>query len=109
MTYQSVEIINSTNYIISGEISYMTVFCRDTEFILNPYSAWQSQKRICPIVEITAFIKTPDGFFTAKPFISIGTTHQTFEVIQTEKQDFRVIKARNVKVKSHPQILQPIL
>ena len=97
MIYSSVEVVNSTNYPISGEISYMTVFCSDTDFTVEPNSKWESEKRICPIVEILAFVVTPKGVFYAKPFVSIGTTHTLFEVIQTGDFEFRVVKMRNIK------------
>ncbi|MDP9957305.1 hypothetical protein J2X97_002974 [Epilithonimonas hungarica] len=91
-----IEIINSTNYIISGEISYMTVFCSSHYFFVKPNTNWESEKRgICPIVQVSAMIRTPRGVFTAKPFVSIGTAYSSFEVIQTRENVFCVIRSRN--------------
>lgn len=109
MSYSSIKIVNSTNYPISGEISYMAVFCDDTDFTVEPHSTWQSEKCIFPIVEILAYVITPAGVFLAKPFISIGTIHNLFEITHTEDCNFRVVKMRNLKAKNHPQFLQPCL
>lgn len=107
----SIEIVNSTNYIISGEISYMTVFCSSHYFFMKPNTNWKSEKcGICPIIEVSAIVRTPRGVFTAKPFVSIGTTYSSFEVIQTKENIFSVIKLRNTKnetasaLESHDQI-----
>lgn len=100
MSYPLIEIVNSTNHVISGEISYMTVFCSSHYFSAKPHSAWKAQKRgICPIIEISALVKTPRGTFIAKPYISIGTTHNLFELVQTAENMFRVIRLRNSTVK----------
>ena len=106
MSYSSVEVVNSTNYTISGEISYMSVFCSDNDFTVQPHSTWTSEKRIWTITEIQAFVVTPAGVFLAKPFISIGTTHHLFEVTHTADCNFRVVKMKNVKAQNQPQILQ---
>lgn len=92
------EIINSTDYIITGEISYMTVFCSNHYFFVKPHTIWKSEKRgICPIIEVSATVRTPRGTFVAKPFISIGTNHSLFEVIQTRENVFKVMRMRNGK------------
>lgn len=106
MFYSSLEIINSTNYSISGEISYMTVFCNDVDFTVQPNYTWKSEKRLCPIVEILAFVITENGVFLAKPFISMGTMHDSFEIVQNGDCNFRVIKMKRVKEKATPQLLQ---
>ncbi len=95
---QPLEIINSTDHIIKGEVTYMTIFCASHYFFAKPNSKWRSEKRgICPIVEISAEIKTPRGTFTAKPYISIGTTHSLFEVVELRENVFKVVRMRNAK------------
>lgn len=90
------EIINSTDYIISGEVSYMTVFCSNHYFFVKPHSDWKSEKRgICPIIEVSATVRTPRGLFAAQPYISIGTTHSLFEVVQIKENVFKVLRVRN--------------
>lgn len=87
----SIEIINSTDYSISGEISYMTVFCSNKYFFAKPDSYWKSEKYgICPVVEVSAIIKTPRGTFVAKPYLSRGTSHSLFEVAQVRENIFVV-------------------
>lgn len=95
----SLEIVNSTDHIIKGEITYMTVFCPSHYFFVKPNSRWRSEKRgICPIVEVSAEIKTPRGSFIAKPFISIGTTHSRFEVVELRENVFKIMRMRNEKI-----------
>lgn len=96
---QSLEIVNSTDHIVKGEINCMAIFCISHYFFMKPNSKWQSdKKRICPIVEVSAEIKTPRGIFIAKPYTSIGTFHGRFEVIELRKNLFKVIRSRNPKV-----------
>lgn len=110
------EIINSTDYIISGEVSYMTVFCSNHYFFVKPHSDWKSEKRgICPIIEVSATVRTPRGLFVAQPYISIGTTHSLFEVVQIRENVFKVVRMRNSNIgKStilntyHPTFLEKI-
>ncbi|TDX84908.1 hypothetical protein [Epilithonimonas xixisoli] len=97
---QPLEIVNSTDHIVKGEVTYMTIFCTSHYFFVKPNSKWKSEKRgICPIVEVSAEIKTPRGIFTAKPFISIGTTHSRFEVVELRENIFKVIRMRNAETK----------
>lgn len=94
----SLEIVNSTDHIIKGEVTYMTIFCASHYFFVKPNSRWKSEKRgICPIVEVSAEIKTPRGTFTAKPYISIGTTHSRFQVVELRENVFKVIRMRQAK------------
>lgn len=102
----SLEIINSTDHIIKGEISYMTIFCINHYFYVKPHTTWRSEKRgICPIIEVSATVKTPKGTFTAKPFISIGTGHSLFEVVQTKENAFKVIRMKTASNKMHPSLI----
>ena len=109
MSYSAVEVVNSTNYPISGEISYMTFFSSDIDFTLEPNSVWKSEKHIRPIVEILAFVITDNGVFLAKSFISLGTIHHSFEVVQNNDSSFRVVKMKKVKEKESIQFLQPVI
>lgn len=104
---QSIEIINSTDHIVKGEVTYMTIFCANHYFFVQPNSKWQSEKRgICPIVEVSAEIKTPRGTFMAKPYFSVGTTHSRFEVVELRENVFKVLRMRNAKVVK-PIVLKP--
>ena len=97
---QSLEIVNSTEHIIKGEVTYMTIFCTSHYFFAKPNSKWKSEKRgIFPIVEVSAEIKTPRGIFTAKPYITIGTTRSRFEVVELRENIFKVVRMRNVETK----------
>lgn len=95
---QSLEIVNSTDHIIKGEVTYMTIFCASHYFFVKPNSKWRSEKRgICPIVEVSAEVKTPRGTFAAKPYFSVGTTHSRFEVVELRENVFKVVRMRNKK------------
>lgn len=98
---QPLEIVNSTDHFIKGEVTYMTIFCASHYFFVEPNSDWLSEKRgICPIVEISAEIKTPRGTFKAKPFFSIGTKQSRFEVVELRENIFKVLKiktSRNIR------------
>lgn len=94
----SLEIVNSTDHIVKGEVTYMTIFCASNYFFVKPNSKWRSEKRgICPIVEVSVEIKTPRGIFTAKPFISVGTSHGRFEVVELKENIFKVVKMKNAE------------
>lgn len=96
---QAIEIVNSTDHIVKGEVTYMTIFCANHYFFVKPHSKWQSEKRgICPIVEVSAEIKTPRGTFQAKPYFSVGTTHSRFEVVELRENVFKVLRMKNAKV-----------
>ena len=78
----------------------MTIFCSSHYFFVKPNSIWKSDKRgICPIVEVSAIVTTPRGTFTAKPYISIGTTHSLFEVVQVKENVFQVVKLKDITEK----------
>jgi len=95
----SLEIINSTDYSISGEVSYMTVFCSNHYFFAKPDSNWKSEKRgICPIIEVSAIIKTPRGIFVAQPYFSMGTSQSIFEVVQIRENVFKVKRMRKSNI-----------
>lgn len=97
---QSLKIVNSTNYIIKGEVTYITIFCTNHYFFVKPKAVWKSEKRgVCPIVEISAEVKTPRGIFNAKPYISIGTSHSSFEVVEIRENIFKILKMKNTDAK----------
>ena len=92
------EIVNSTDHVIKGEVTYMTIFCASHYFFAKPNSKWRTEKRgICPIVEVSAEIKTSRGTFIAKPYFSVGTTHSRFEVVEVRENHFKVTRMRNPK------------
>ncbi|WDF47772.1 hypothetical protein PQ459_04615 [Chryseobacterium sp. KACC 21268] len=96
---QPIEIVNSTDHIIKGEVTYMTIFCASHYFFVKPNSTWRSEKRgICPIVEVSAEIRNSRGIFIAKPYYSVGTTHSRFEVVELRENVFKVVRMRNAKV-----------
>lgn len=97
---QSLEIVNSTDYIIRGEVTYMTIFCTSHYFFVKPSSGWKSEKRgIFPIIQVSAEIHTPRGIFTAKPYISVGTNYNRFEVVELRENVFKVVRKKNSEAK----------
>ena len=103
---QPLEIVNSTDHSIKGEVMYMTIFCTSHYFFVKPNAKWKSEKRgICPIVNVSAEIKTPRGIFTAKSYITIGTTHSRFEVVELRENIFKVVRMRDVETKK-PDVIK---
>ena len=94
MSY-SLEIINNTDYIIKGEISYSGLFSPFHYFFLQPHSSWESQRRkLWPIILISAIVRTPAGIFKTKSFFSVVSGHHVFEVVNVKKNTFRIIRRR---------------
>jgi len=93
------EIVNSTDYIITGKISYMFVLFSCHFFFVKPKKKWEADKRKgWPIIEVSAKVRTPRGTFMAKPYISLGTNKGNFEVIQTRENVFKVVRtAKNAQ------------
>ncbi|SHK09594.1 hypothetical protein [Epilithonimonas mollis] len=87
----SLEIINSTEYTVTGKVSYMTIFFGNHPFFVAPNKIWVSRKhRIFPLIEISAIVKTPRGNFKAKSSITFGTYHQLYEIVQVRENRFRI-------------------
>jgi hypothetical protein len=85
MSYPSVNIVNSTRYVVYGTVSYRTVFCRDDNFRLGPHEPWTApgERGFCLVIGIAATVETPGGPVKATPYTSgLGTTYSQFALIQ---------------------------
>lgn len=93
MSYPTVKIANSTNYIVSGKVSYMSVFCSDDNYNVTPFTTWEASSRgVCLLTEISATVKTPNGDIVATPYTSSGTSYSEFAVLQTGPNSFEVTR-----------------
>jgi len=90
------EIINRTEYVVTGEISFLTVFFVNQPFFLTPFKSQISRRRIMPLVKITASVRTPRGIFYIKSSFPWGTYHQSFEIIQQKENIFTIEKKNSV-------------
>ncbi len=91
MAYPLVKIHDSTNFNVSGKVSYMSIFCSDDNYSATPSTTWEASSRgVCLVTKITATVKTPDGDITASPYTSSGTSYSQFAVINTGGNTFAV-------------------
>lgn len=93
MSYPLVKIHDSTNYNVSGKVSYMSIFCSDDDYSATPSTTWQASSRgVCLLTKITATVKTPNGDIVATPYTSSGTSYSQFAVINTGGNTFAVTR-----------------
>lgn len=88
----SLEIINSTEYVVTGEVSFLTAFLVNQSFFLTPHNIQTTKKRMMPVTEITASVRTPRGIFYVKTSFPFGTYHQSFEIVQLRENIFTIDK-----------------
>ncbi|MCI1780191.1 MAG: hypothetical protein LKI53_09610 [Bacteroidales bacterium] len=95
MAYPKVKIFNSTNYIASGTVEYMSALCSNDHYNVTPNTQWKAKSRgVCLLTKITATLKTPNGDIVATPYESSGTSYSDFSIIAGTGNTFRV--TRNV-------------
>lgn len=93
MAYPLVTIANSTNYIATGKVYYMSAFCSDDDYSVTPYTTWTASSRgVCLLTKITALVKTPNGEINATPYTSSGTSYSQFAILQTGPSSFEVTR-----------------
>ncbi|WP_299181090.1 hypothetical protein [uncultured Chryseobacterium sp.] len=104
MSYPLVKITNSTNYIASGKVSYMSIFCSDDNYTVTPNTTWQAGSRgVCLLTEISATLQTPNGNIQATPYTSSGTSYSEFAIIQTGTNSFAVTRIVNMAENEIPE------
>ncbi|MFK7786944.1 MAG: hypothetical protein AB8B56_17620 [Crocinitomicaceae bacterium] len=97
MSYPLVTIADSTNYNISGKVSYASIFCSDDDYSATPNTTWTASSRgVCLVTGISATVKTPNGDVQATPYSSSGTAYSQFAVIQTGPGKFEVTRRVNL-------------
>ncbi len=93
MSYDVVKIINTTNYNVSGGVSYMSLFCHDDTYHVTPITTWEAASRgVCLVTKITATVQIPGAYIEATPYTSSGTSYSLFAVIQTGPSSFEVTR-----------------
>ncbi len=93
MGYPLVNIFNSTNYIVSGTVSYASLFCSNDDYTVTPHTSWEAKSRgACLVTNISAVVKTPNGEIQATAYSSSGTSYSQFAVIQTGANSFEVTR-----------------
>lgn len=104
MSYPLVEIKNSTNYIVSGKVSYASIFCSDDNYNVTPLTTWKASSRgVCLLTKISATVKTPNGDIVATPYESSGTSYSQFAIIQTGPSSFAVTRIVNLLEDAIPE------
>lgn len=93
MSYPCVNIINATNFIASGTVSYMSIFCSNDDYTVIPNTSWTAGSRgACLVTEISAVVQTPDGNIQATSYSSSGTSYSEFAIMQTGPTSFEVTR-----------------
>lgn len=93
MSYPLVNIINSTNYTVNGQVNYRSAFCSDDDYTVNTGSSWTADSRgVCLVTQVTAVVQTPNGAIYATPYESSGTSYSQFAVLQTSPTTFEVTR-----------------
>jgi hypothetical protein len=97
MAYPLVNIVNSTNFSVSGTVSYASVFCSNDNYGMGPNKSWTASGRgVCLVTEISATVDAPGGSVTATPYTSSGTSYSQFAVIQTNDNPYAFEVTRRV-------------
>jgi hypothetical protein len=93
MSYPVVDIANSTEFIVSGKVSYKSLLCKNDDYNVTPKTHWTAKSRgVCLVTRITAIVKTPNGNIEAKPYKSSGTSYSQFAVIALSPTEFQVTR-----------------
>lgn len=93
MSYDLVSITNSTEFIATGHVKYVSLFCADDDYDVTPNTTWKASSRgVCLLSEISAVVKTPNGDIVATPYTSAGTTYSQFAIVRTGPTSFRVTR-----------------
>jgi len=97
MAYPLVKIANSTNHKVKGKVKYMSSFCSNDDYKIEPNSKWKAKHRgVCLLTEISADVEIgPNTFVTATSYKSSGTSYSNFAVIQTGEQSFELTRIVN--------------
>lgn len=104
MSYPLVEITNSTNFIVSGKVDYMSAFCSDDNYSVTPNTTWKAKSRgVCLLTKVSATVKTPNGEIVAKSYESSGTSYSRFAIIQTGPSAFEVTRIVNLVEENIPE------
>lgn len=93
MGYPLVKIHNSTSFIASGTVHYMSAFCSDDDYSVTPQTTWSATSRgVCLVTEISATVRTPSGDICASPYTSSGTSYSKYAIISTGENSFAVTR-----------------
>ena len=93
MSFELVSITNSTEFIATGHVKYVSGFCADDKYDVTPNTTWKASGRgLCLLSEISAVVKTPNGNIVATPYTSPGTTYSQFAIVQTGPTSFTVTR-----------------
>ena len=93
MSYPLVQITDSTSYIASGTVNYLSAFCSDDNYTVTPNTTWHASSRgICLVTGVSAIVQTPTGNIVATPYSSSGTAYAQFVIVQTGPNSFAVTR-----------------
>ena len=91
--YPLVSIVNSTPFKAEGNVEYMSLFCSNDHYEVDPNTTWKAGRRgVCLVTKITAIVQTPSGNIRATSYTSSGTSYSEFAVLQTGENQFEVTR-----------------
>ncbi|MCC8027280.1 MAG: hypothetical protein LIP16_18495 [Clostridium sp.] len=93
MAYSKVHISNSTPYTVDGTVNYLSAFCSDDKFKIQPWGEWTAGSRgVCLLTKISANVHTPESETSATSYESSGTSYSQFIIAQTKTGEYVVTR-----------------
>jgi hypothetical protein len=92
MSYPDVHIVNSTKYPANGTVHYMSIFCSNDDYHVDPGQTWEHSRGVCLITKIDAELLTPGWHVQGEPYESSGTSYSQFAIIETGPRQFKVTR-----------------
>jgi hypothetical protein len=84
--YPKVNIVNSTEYAVSGTVTYSICSPDSYHIDKGPGTSWTGPSRgACLLTEISAWVTVGSDSVYATPYTSSGTSYSEFAVIQLNK------------------------
>eukprot|EP00122_Pirum_gemmata_P005012 Pgem_evm1s4568 len=81
-SYPYVNIINSTPYVACGTVHYASIFCKNDNYCVSPYSSWTASSRgVCLVTKIDGIVQYPGSDKSCSVYSSSGTSYSQFTVI----------------------------
>jgi hypothetical protein len=89
MAYPKVTILNLCGLRAKGTVGYLSWFCSDDNYSVDPNNTWEAPGRgTCLVTKITAMV----GDIFAKPYESSGTSYSKFAIIKLPDGSYMVTR-----------------
>lgn len=83
--YPRIKIKNTTDYVVYGEVDYLSFLCSDDNWAAVGQGHWLGPERgLCLLTKITGYVSVGGNIIRAEPYTSSGTAvYSEFKLIQT--------------------------